>query len=120
MGNVYGYVRVSTGRQAAEGESLEVQERHLRGYCIMQGLLAPTMLVEGGVSGSAPLAQRHERSKRLGLLRAGDVVIASKLDRMFCSALDALQAVEELKKRGVSLVLIDLGGSVGDSIVSKL
>jgi DNA invertase Pin-like site-specific DNA recombinase len=41
----------------------------------------------------------------------GDIVIAPKLDRLFRSALDALQVVEDLKKRGVSLHLLDLGGS---------
>ena len=61
MGDVYGYVRVSAGRQAAEGESLEVQERQLRGYCIMQGLPAPAVLVEGGVSGSVSLGRSATR-----------------------------------------------------------
>jgi len=39
-------------------------------------------------------------------------VIAAKLDRMFHSALDALTVVEDLKKRGVSLHHLDLGGDI--------
>ena len=35
---VYGYCRVSTDRQANEGESLGVQERQLQGYVTMQGM----------------------------------------------------------------------------------
>ena len=35
---VYGYARVSTARQASEGESLEVQQRQIEGYGLMHGL----------------------------------------------------------------------------------
>jgi hypothetical protein len=46
------------------------------------------------------------------------VLIASKLDRMFRSALDALQATELLKYRGVALHLIDLGGDIAGNGLS--
>ncbi len=48
----------------------------------------------------------------LAKLQAGDVVVAAKLDRVFRSALDALQVCEDFKKRGVALHLLDLGGDV--------
>ncbi len=32
---VYGYARVSTARQADDGESLEVQQRTITGYALM-------------------------------------------------------------------------------------
>jgi DNA invertase Pin-like site-specific DNA recombinase len=35
---VYGYCRVSTARQASEGESLDVQRRQVEGYAHMHGL----------------------------------------------------------------------------------
>jgi putative DNA-invertase from lambdoid prophage Rac len=34
---VYGYCRVSTARQASEGESLEVQRRQIEGYATCTG-----------------------------------------------------------------------------------
>ena len=37
-----------------------------------------------------------------------------------CSALDALQTVANLKERGVSLVLLDLGGDISGNGLSKL
>jgi putative DNA-invertase from lambdoid prophage Rac len=48
------------------------------------------------------------------------VVIAPKLDRLFRSALDALKVVEDLKKRGVALHLLDLGGDISGNGLSKL
>ena len=35
--SVYGYCRVSTLRQANEGESLEVQQRQIEGYATCTG-----------------------------------------------------------------------------------
>jgi DNA invertase Pin-like site-specific DNA recombinase len=48
--SVYGYCRVSTDRQANEGESLGVQERQLQGYVTMQGMTLERVYVERGVS----------------------------------------------------------------------
>lgn len=48
------------------------------------------------------------------------MLIAAKLDRLFRSALDALQTVASLKEHGVSLVLLDLGGDISNNGMSKL
>jgi DNA invertase Pin-like site-specific DNA recombinase len=117
---VYGYVRVSTDRQADEGESLGTQQRVIDGYAMMNGLTLDSIFVERGVSGSKPLGERPEGARLLAGLNTGDVVITSKLDRMFRSALDALDVLRQLKDRGVSLHMIDLGGDVTGNGVSKL
>src|SRR5580692_3246098 len=116
----YGYVRVSTSRQADEGESLALQERQIQGYCLMNGLTLDHVYIEGGVSGSVPLAERPEGATLLAILKPGDAVITAKLDRMFRSALDALDVLAKLKARNVSLHMIDLGGDVTGNGISKL
>jgi DNA invertase Pin-like site-specific DNA recombinase len=118
--SVYGYCRVSTDRQANEGESLGVQERQLQGYATMQGLKIDRIFVERGVSGSIPLAERSEGAAMLAALQPHDVVVSPKLDRMFRSALDALQQTEALQIRGVSLHLLDLGGDIAGNGLSRL
>jgi DNA invertase Pin-like site-specific DNA recombinase len=47
----FGYCRVSTARQAAEGESLDVQRRQIEGYAHMHGLALEEIVIEEGVSG---------------------------------------------------------------------
>lgn len=116
----FGYCRVSTARQAAEGELLDVQRRQIEGYALMHGLKVEEIVVEEGVSGSIPVAERPAGGSLLARLSEGDAVIAPKLDRLFRSALDALQVVEDLKKRGVSLHLLDLGGDISGNGLSKL
>jgi putative DNA-invertase from lambdoid prophage Rac len=116
----YGYCRVSTARQASEGESLDVQRRQVEGYAHMHGLTLRGVTIEEGVSGSVPVHERPKGGPLFARLRKGDVVIAPKLDRLFRSALDALQVVEDLRKRGISLHLLDLGGDISGNGLSKL
>ena len=120
MAKVYGYARVSTTQQAEDGESLEVQQRQLQGYATMHGLAIDHIFVERAVSGSVPVTERPEGKALFALLEKDDVVMAPKLDRLFRSALDALVVVEDLKRRGVSLHLLDLGGDISGNGLSKL
>jgi len=117
---VYGYCRVSTLRQASEGESLDVQKRQIEGYAHMHALTLNEVVVEEGVSGSVPVAERPKGGALFAALKKGDIVIAPKLDRLFRSALDALTVVEDMRKRGVSLCLLDLGGDISGNGMSKL
>ena len=118
--SIYSYVRVSTARQVTEGESLDVQQRQVDGYLAMHGWRLDEAFVEEGVSGAKPLSERPAGTRLLGTLKQGDTLVAAKLDRIFRSALDALQMTEELRRRGVSLHLIDLGGDVSGNGLSKL
>jgi DNA invertase Pin-like site-specific DNA recombinase len=120
MGKVYGYARVSTTQQAEDGESLKVQQRQLQGYATMHGLAIDRIFVERAVSGSVPVTERPEGKALFALLAKDDTVIAPKLDRLFRSALDALVVVEDLKRRGVALHLLDLGGDISGNGLSKL
>jgi putative DNA-invertase from lambdoid prophage Rac len=117
---VFGYCRVSTLKQANEGESLDVQRRQLEGYAHMHGMTLNEIVVEEGVSGSIPVAERPAGGPLFARLKKGDAMIAPKLDRLFRSALDALNVVEDLRKRGVSLHLLDLGGDISGNGLSKL
>jgi len=116
----YGYARVSTLRQADEGESLETQQRVIAGYATMHDLQVEKVFVERAGSGSKPLAERPEGAALLALLKPGDVVITPRLDRMFRSALDALAVLGKLKTAGISMHMADLGGDTTGNGVSKL
>jgi putative DNA-invertase from lambdoid prophage Rac len=103
MPNVYGYARVSTTLQAEEGESLGVQQRQVEGWCHMQGATLAQMFIERGVSGSVPLGERPEGALLLATARKGDTIVAPKLDRVFRSALDALQVIETYRNEASAL-----------------
>jgi DNA invertase Pin-like site-specific DNA recombinase len=55
--------------------------------------------VERGVSGATPFVERLKGRQLDARLRKGDILVAAKLDRMFRSALDALNVIEDLMSR---------------------
>jgi DNA invertase Pin-like site-specific DNA recombinase len=105
---VYGYARVSTDRQADEGESLGVQERRIRGQAMADGFEIEDFYVERGVSGSVPWRERPEGSRLFGALKPGDQVIVASLDRAFRSALDGLDTIEDFRRRGIGCRLLNI------------
>ena len=119
-GKFYGYVRVSTDKQATDGVSLKEQEHRLRGYAASIGMEVAEIVVEAGVSGSKSLAKRPKGSTLLKKVDRGDQIAVVKLDRFSRSASDALNVVEQLTKQGVTLHCLDIGGAVNADGVGKL
>jgi DNA invertase Pin-like site-specific DNA recombinase len=109
---ILSYARVSTVEQAADGTtSIQEQTRKAKAIADLRG--ASTFdfqtFTDEGVSGSIPLAQRPAGKEMLDTAKKGDVIVASKMDRLFRSASDALNTAEALKGRGIDLVLVDMG-----------
>jgi DNA invertase Pin-like site-specific DNA recombinase len=119
---IIGYARVSTDAQGKDDKSsIEDQFRRIRAIATLRGEEMDFSFSDIGVSGSVPLAERPNGSMALNAAQPGDIIVASKLDRLFRSASDALATVEELKKRGVGVVFADIGpDAVTESGVSKL
>jgi DNA invertase Pin-like site-specific DNA recombinase len=109
---ILGYVRVSTADQAnADRSSLQVQQDIIEGFARARGVdkYGVQIYTDAGVSGGVKLSKREAGAQLLADMATGDTVIASKLDRMFRSAVDALNMLELFKEKGVHLVLYDMG-----------
>ena len=106
---VFGYVRVSTTDQAANGVSLDEQQRRIEGRCLEQGWQLSEIFVERGVSGSVPLAERSAGGALIKAAQAGDVIVVAKLDRLFRSVADAANTIDEWVKADIKLVSIGEG-----------
>lgn len=89
-----GYARVSTRSQ---GDSLDAQEAILRA----EGC---TKVFRDTISGAR--SSRPEFDKMLEQLRPGDVIYATRLDRLGRTALDTLKVIDDLAKRDVAVVLL--------------
>jgi DNA invertase Pin-like site-specific DNA recombinase len=118
----FAYVRVSTSEQAADDRtSLASQQRAAEAIATLRGESIAETVADAGISGSVPLTDRPGGGSMLAHLTPGDVIIAAKLDRLFRSARDALEMVDRLRERGVSVVLADMGAEpVTENGVSKL
>lgn len=116
----YGYIRVSSDRQANEGDSLDAQRRAIELVCELEGFEMIEVFADPAISGSVPFARRPDGSRLLAAVAAGSVIVGVKLDRVFRDAHDAAGTLKELKKRNIGLYLRDLGGDVTASNVSAL
>jgi putative DNA-invertase from lambdoid prophage Rac len=121
---ILGYIRCSTADQAKDDRSsLQVQQDVIEGYARTRGIdrWGVQIYTDAGVSGATKLASRPAGEELLKAMSPGDTVIASKLDRMFRSAADALNMFEEFKARGVKLILFDISTeSIFESAVAQL
>jgi putative DNA-invertase from lambdoid prophage Rac len=120
---ILGYIRCSTSDQAKDDRSsLQVQTDIIEGFARTRGVdrYGVQIFTDAGVSGATKLASRPAGSDLLAAMKEGDTVIASKLDRMFRSASDAIDMFEVFKEKGVNLVLFDISNEPVSSGVGKL
>jgi DNA invertase Pin-like site-specific DNA recombinase len=89
-----GYARVSTNDQHPEAQA----ERLTAAGC-------ERIFTDKGISGK--LARRPQWDALLGQLRAGDVLVCVRLDRIGRSVRHLLDVVTDLGKRGVDLLVLD-------------
>ena len=97
---IYGYARVSTKGQARDGNSLEVQT---------------TLLKEAGAqkvfydSYTGTTTDRPEFDKLKSVLKKGDKLLVTKLDRFARSASQGSVLIESLIERGVTVHVLNIG-----------
>jgi DNA invertase Pin-like site-specific DNA recombinase len=110
------YTRVSLVEMAKDGVSLPAQEEKLRAYCLSKGMEVAEVVVDAGVSGTVPLERRMGGARLLSMLRTpvgknkGRLAVAAvRLDRLFRNARDALTHIDDWRKGGVGIHLLDLG-----------
>lgn len=107
---IYGYGRVSTFRQAKDGNSLEVQTK---------------LLKENGAeiiyldTYTGKTIDRPEYMKLKKTIKAGDTLIITKLDRIARSVSAGINAIEELINDGVIVYVLNIG-KMDDSASGKL
>jgi DNA invertase Pin-like site-specific DNA recombinase len=113
------YVRVSTSRQADDGNSISTQVTKIRAYAKMRGLklLSRDIVIDDGVSGGIPLWDRHGGGLLLDRLESGKYqhIIAVKLDRLFRLVSDTLETIDYLHSEDIGVHIIDLKGQALDT-----
>ena len=105
------YRRVSTDKQ---DDSLKLQEKRVLDYCAFKQFATCAELTyeDPDTSGRIPMAERAGGRVLLARLRLGDVkhLVIAKLDRLGRNVHDALEVLQFLRERGITLHITDLGG----------
>ena len=97
---IYGYARVSTKGQAKDGNSLEAQEKTLRDNG------AQIIYLE---SFTGTKKDRPKLNELMGILKDGDILVVTKLDRIARSTRDGLDIIDELIDKGITINIINMG-----------
>ena len=117
---VYGYVRVSTDKQA-DNSSMSTQRRQIRGTAEANDLDRDdiTWLEDPGVSGAKEFFKRPAIAPKVFV--NGDVVIVAGLDRFSRDPRDCLNTIHFFKERHVRLIINGHGEVTDESnIYGKL
>jgi DNA invertase Pin-like site-specific DNA recombinase len=99
------YLRVSTDEQAENGNGLAAQEHALLAWAAGRDV---GWVVDPGVSGSVAPARRPALGPVLRGLRRGDALAVQKIDRLGRTVLACLTLADDLQRRGVTLIALDL------------
>lgn len=105
---VYAYLRVSTDEQGDSGLGLEAQRRTLTDW-FTRDLAGDRLRWIEEVASAKDVEHRPELCNVLGLLRPGDTIAVSKMDRLTRSVVDFGQLLEAAKDGGWYIVGLDLG-----------
>lgn len=110
---VYGYIRVSTGKQTLENQKLQI-----RRYCRERRLHHIQWIAET-VSG-----MRRPEKRKLGMLleavRKDDVVVIAEISRLGRSMIMIMDVLQVFLDKGVQVYAIKEGFELGDNIQSKV
>ena len=100
------YMRVSTDKQAKEGDSIPAQKEALERYAKEKGYVIAGEYIDDGVSGTK--SDRDELQKLLDDVKQSriDIVLVTKLDRWFRSIRHYLNTQEILDKHKVHWIAI--------------
>jgi DNA invertase Pin-like site-specific DNA recombinase len=103
------YLRVSTGEQVVSGLGLAAQEAAARRTCEVRGWEVVAVVADAGVSGTVEPLARPAMAEAVNLLctGGGDVLVASKLDRLSRSAFDLLGLVKQSEGCGFGITTSD-------------
>ena len=97
---IYGYARVSTKGQDRNGNSLPDQEKRLRN----EGC---EVIYHDSYTGTK--MDRPEFSKLMAVLKNGDRLVVTKLDRFARTTAGGIETINELLNRGVSVHILNMG-----------
>ncbi|MBS1724173.1 MAG: recombinase family protein [Armatimonadetes bacterium] len=102
-----GYLRVSTDKQADSGAGIETQRCSIERECERRGWILAEVVTDNGHSGKS--LDRPGLNEARSALAAGgyDGLVCAKLDRLSRSVKDFCELVEEARRQGWAMSVLD-------------
>ena len=106
MGRKIGYARCSTTHQSTDSQVDELKEAGCEEVFYEK------------VSSTATLDKRHQLRACLSVLRSGDLLVVSKLDRLGRSQVEVINRLNDLQQQGIGCQTLD--GLINTQALGKL
>lgn len=97
---IYGYARVSTKKQAKDGNGLEEQKIALQAA-------GCNMVIEEEYTGKS--TPRPRLNSLVKLLKSNDTLMVTKLDRLARTVTDGSKLIQSLLERGIKVHILNMG-----------
>ena len=107
---VYGYVRSRELRPRHASDQIEPQRKALDAWAASVGAIFDDVYVERGFGSDCPLFERTQGKAALAHLQPGDVLMASRFDRLFGAAEDAHASLALARQRKFAIRALDVCG----------
>jgi DNA invertase Pin-like site-specific DNA recombinase len=114
------YLRVSTESQADSGLGLEAQQTAIESAAARLGLTLAQTFTDAGVSGGLALEQRPALLAALDAIRAGDLLLVAKRDRLGRDVLNVAMIERLVERRGARVYSAAGEGTDDDTPTGKL
>jgi DNA invertase Pin-like site-specific DNA recombinase len=113
---IYSYCRTSE-LEASLGKGqldaiLEPELLAIQTYCLSHRWFMTESLRDSNCNWMLEFSKRDNGKRLLSLMQAGDVLMCSKMERIFSSSHEAVRLIHKLKDKGVQLHIVELGGNV--------
>lgn len=121
---IYSYYRTSELEDALGQDQLnavlEPESLAMQTYCLGQRWFMTETLRDINCSWNLEFGKRENGNKLLSLVRPGDIILCSKLERIVSSSHEAVKLLGKLREKFVQLHIVDLGGDItsGDFVVN--
>ena len=116
---VYFYGRCSADENFEKGSSIETQLSKATAYGVIKNLTINKEITES-ISGTVKFANRPMGLEIMSVLKRGDHIICSALDRFSRNTLDLLQVIEKFKRLKVSLHFTEFGEVTGSDAMGSV
>lgn len=114
--SVYSYTRTSQIECQESPQELatilEKEDLRLQTYALGEGMKVMERFVDDNQKWNVSFIKRPQAATLMKRLEAGDIILVCTLERIFSNCEDMVNTLQELRKRKVKLVVVELDGDV--------
>ena len=116
--SVYSYTRTSQIECLETSQDLETilekEDLRLQTYALGEGMKVGERFLDHNQKWNISFMKRPQAVSMMSRAEAGDIILVCTLERIFSNCDDMVASLQELRKRKIKLIVVDLNGEVTD------